>query len=173
MELIFSAPENPIITLQHGQPVHSKILHEAEKTRHEIYKKIEIGALAFAQDVFNRFKGNDIYLYPTELLTLLNLYTTKPSRKDIYAMFDVKKSPYADNSVYVPLFSAPIPCYKTSKTKKLIWNTPMQHLMLVLIKPLKFKMRGLKKIEIILFPNLRHSVLDISFLNRFRLKIGA
>lgn len=173
MELIFSAPENPIITLQHGKPVHAQVLHEAEKARHEIYRKIESGALAFARDVFKRFNGENIYLQSIDLFTLLNIYVTKPNSKDIRAMFEVKKSPYADNSLYIPLFAAPIPFYKTAKTSKLIWHTPMQRLGLILAEPLRFKMRGLKKIELTFLPHLRHSVLEISFFNRFRLKIGA
>lgn len=171
-ELIFSAPENPIITMKNGKPVYQNVTHQAEMKRHEIYQKIEKGALAFAHDVEERLAGHNPCIDRFVIFELLRLYVTKPQKKDILAMFDVKKSPYADNSVYVPLFSAPIPCWKVKSLKKLLWRTTLQNWAIVLSCPIKFKMRGFKKIELSLFPYLNCKVFEISLFNRFRVILG-
>lgn len=172
IELIFSSPENPIITLHYGKPVRKTSVSEAELSRQKIYQKIEKGVMYFVQDVFNKFGGKDIYFSPLNSLILLDIYVNKPAKQDIMEMFSVKKSPYADNSIYVPLFSAPIPFWKVGSIKKLAWLTPAQRLGLIISKPLSIKTRGLKKIEINFFPYLKHKIFELSFFNAFRIKVG-
>lgn len=173
MELIFSAPENPIISVSHGKPIHNNKTNEAEIARQQIYKKIEKGVLAFAKDVNKRFGGENIYFSPLDALALLDIYATRPEKADIQAMFAVKRSPYADNSVYVPLFSAPIPFWKIGKIKKLIWLTPMQRLSLFLFCPIKVQMRGLKRIKIEIFGRIPRNIFKISFGGRYEFSIGS
>ena len=172
VELIFSAPENPIITLCNGKPVHKTTISEAERTRQEIYNKIETGVLAFTQDVLKIFNGENIDFTTLNSVELLNAYVENPEKTDIRAMFSVKKSPYADNSEYIPLFSAPIPFWKVSKIKKLIWLTPLQRLGLILCTPVKFKMRGLKRIKIELFNKIPANIFKFSLFGRYELSIG-
>lgn len=155
VELIFSAPENPVITMCYGEPVRKTVVSEAELVRQQVYKKIESGVLSFVQDVRRRFGGHDIYFSALCSLTLLDLYVSRPEKPDIRAMAVVKKSPHADNSEYIPLFAADLPFWKVRKTKDLLWPTFLQRLGLVIFKPLSIKIRGMKKIEITLFPYLK------------------
>lgn len=173
IELIFSAPENPIITLKNGQPIYKEDISEAEKMRQNIYRQIEIGILDFTKNVLERFKHRHIFIQNIAISELIRLYVTKPSIGDIKAMFQIKKSPYADNSVYVPLFSAPIPCWKIKKLKKLIWLTPTQRIALCLASPIKIKLRGLKHFKIQIFPKLKKNIFTLCLLNRYGIIIGA
>ena len=139
----------------------------------DICKKIIKGAMNFAKDVKSRFNGEDIYLTPYSILTLLNIYVKKPEKKDIQAMLNVSRSPLADNSIYVPLLVTPIPFWKISKTKKLVWQTPLQRIGLIFLKPVKFRISKSKKIELVLFPYLKNEIFSLSVLKTFYLKMGA
>lgn len=172
IELIFSAPENPIITLYKQKPVYKEKIPASEQIRQKIHTKMEKGILDFSNDINNRLAGNDIHIENYVILDLLNKYVKYPTKEDIKAMFNVTVSPHADNSLYIPLFSAPIPFWKISKTKKLIWRTPLQELFLILLNPIKIKMRGLRSLSIVFFPALKHNVLNISILNRYTISIG-
>ena len=171
IELIFSAPENPIITLKDGKPVHQQVKSKWEDIRHEVYKKIETGVLEFAQDLTNRL-GNELDIAPETIFNLLNVYVYKPTQTDIKEMFRVKRSPYADNSLYVPIFSAPYHIWQLGKLKKLSWLTTAQKTALCLFSPIKIKMRGLKSLKVIVFPRIRKNVFQISLFNSFGFYIG-
>ena len=172
IEFIFSAPEYPIITMKDGEPVYQKNISENEKTRHEIYYKIEKGILKFANDITQRLNSTTVRANQNEIFTLINSYVDNPSSQDIKAMFDVKKSPFADNSKYVPLFSAPNPFWKIKQNKKLIWLTPMQRLALYVLSPIKIKLRGLKYIRIHILPKVKKKILSISILGKYEISIG-
>lgn len=172
IELIFSAPENPIITLHKQKPIYKEDISVSERIRQKIHTRMEPGILDFAEDINNRLAGNDVCIENYVILELLNHYVKYPAQKDITAMFDVTISPYADNSLYVPLFSAPISFWKISKTKKLLWRTPIQEFFIILLNPIKIKMRGLKRLSIVFFPALKNSIFNISLFNRYRISIG-
>lgn len=172
IEFIFSAPEYPIITMKDGKPVYSPNISENEKIRHEIYYKIEKGVLRFVNDINKRFNNKIVKSHPYEIFTLIDCYVRKPTSQDIKAMFDVKKSPFADNSKYVPLFSAPNHFWKIRQNKKLIWLTPMQRLAICLLTPIKVKMRGLKYIKIQILPMVRTSIFRISIFGRYEISLG-
>lgn len=172
IELIFSAHENPIVTLYKQKPVYKEKISAFEQMRQKIHTRMEEGILDFANDINNRLAGKGVNIEDYCILDLLNQYVKYPAKEDIRAMFDVTVSPYADNSLYVPLFSAPISFWKIWETKKLLWNTPLQEFFLVLLNPIKIKMRGLKKLSIIFFPALKHSIFSISIFNRYGISIG-
>ena len=172
IEFIFSAPEHPIITMKDGKPVYQKKISENEKTRHEIYYRIEKGILEFVNDVTQRLNGTTVRANQNEIFTLINSYVDNPTSQDIKAMFDVKKSPFADNSKYVPLFSAPNPFWKVKQNKKLIWLTPMQRLALCALLPVKIKLKGLKSIRIDILPRVKKKILSISILGKYEIRIG-
>lgn len=172
IEFIFSAPEHPIITMKDGKPVYQKKISENEKTRHEIYYRIEKGILKFVNDITQRLNSTTVRANQNEIFTLINSYVDNPSSQDIKAMFDVKKSPFADNSKYVPLFSAPNPFWKIKQNKKLIWLTPMQRLALCVLSPIKIKLRGLKYIRIHILPKVKKKILSISILGKYEISIG-
>ena len=172
IELIFSASENPIITMYKQKPVYKKNISVCEQMRKKIHTRMEEGILDFANDINSRLACNDIHMDDYVILDLLGHYVKYPAREDIKAMFNVTVSPYADNSLYIPLFSAPIPFWKIRKTKKLLWRTPLQELFLVILNPIKIKMRGLKGLSIVFFPRLKHSIFNISLFNSYSIQIG-
>jgi len=172
IEFIFSAPEYPIITMSDGQPVYQENISEYEKIRHKIYHKIENGILNFINNITTRTHISNIQISNNEILSLINAYVDNPSAKDINAMFDVKKSPFADNSVYVPLFSASSPFWKVKQNKKLIWLTPSQRLVLCLLYPITIKSRGLKSIKLQLLPKIGRKILSISIFDKYEISIG-
>ena len=171
IELIFSAPENPIITIKKGKPIYKTNITIEEKNRHEIYKKIEQGVLTFTNEIINRF-NNDVIFERQIILDLLQIYVDNPSQKDIKAMYSVKKSPYADNSLYVPLFSADIPFWQLKKYKKLIWHSPMQHFFAVISKPLSIRIRLFKHFKITFFPLLKTNFFKCSIMDNIGFYIG-
>ncbi len=172
MELIFSAPENPIITMRDGMPVHQQVQNPAEAARHEICRRIEAGALAFAGDVAKFFAGRDLFIEPAQIFNLITTYVSMPESDDIRAMFAVKKSPYADNSLYVPLFSGRVAPWQIGRVRRLIWHTPAQRAALVLARPLRVKMRGLRQIKIIFLPEMAMRVFGISLFDKYGIGIG-
>ena len=172
MEFIFSSPEDPILTMSDGKPVYQNNISENEKIRHEIYYKIEKGILNFVNDITQRLGGATVIATQNEIFTLINSYVDNPSFKDIKAMFDIKKSPFADNSKYVPLFSAPNPFWKIKQNKKLIWLTPMQRVALCIFSPIKIKSKGLKSIKIHIFPKIKKNILSLSILGKYEISIG-
>jgi len=173
IELIFSAPENPIITMCGGRPVYQDVRNPAEAARHDIYSRIETGVLAFVDDAARLFAGNDLYLTPDDIFGLIDAYVKMPERRDMHEMNAVRKSPYADNSLYVPLFSAAAAPWRIKTIKSLVWRTPPQRAALVLANPLVLKMRGLKQVKIILLPNLDTQILDFEIFNRYGICLGS
>ncbi len=172
IELIFSAPENPIITMRDGAPVYQDVSNPAETVRHDICRRIEAGAAAFATDATRRFAGRDLFISPTEIFNLIETYVSRPESADIRAMFAVKKSPYADNSLYVPLFSSPAMPWQIGHVRRLVWRTPAQRAALVLVRPVRVQMRGLKQFKIVLLPELGPGVLNVTLLNKYGFCIG-
>lgn len=172
IELIFSAPENPIITMRDGVPVYQNVSNPYEHMRHEIYKQIESGALAFASNMFKRWNKNIIQITPKTIFKLINAYVSHPQRADIVAMFNAWRSPYADNKMYVPIFAAPYHWWRIKETKQLVWTTRMQRAAIVMACPIKIKMHGIKSLKILLFPKLHKSIINMSILGRYGIWIG-
>ena len=174
IELIFSAPENPVLTVSGGKPVRQEKIAPEEKTRHEICRRIEKGAMDFARDISAHFNTADIYISQSDLFNLIKAYVENPSKIDIRKMFEVKKSPYADNNVYLPLFSADLPFWKVKKLKRLpwAWRTPLQNMAVVLSSPLRVRMSGLKRFIVILFPKMRTPVFTFILFGRYGISIG-
>lgn len=171
IELIFSAPENPIMSF-HKKVEYKQNISVEERMRQKIYTRIEEGVIDFAKDINSRLAGNNVCVENYIILELLNRYVKHPTTADIKAMFDVMVSPYADNSLYVPLFSAPIPFWKIRETKKLVWKTPLQGLFLILLRPIRIKMCGLKRLSIVFLPTLKNSIFNISLFDRYKISIG-
>ncbi len=170
IELIFSAPEKPIITLQKGKPVHQKIENPAEQKRNEICELIASGAKKFIVSLMSRTNNLGLEINSATLYDILSDYMKHPTNANVKAMFEVKKSPFADNSLYVPLFSAP-GLIKIEDMKRLVWKSPLQKLVLNLINPLKIEMRGLKLLNIILLPEIR-PICHFSVLDKYGLFLG-
>ena len=172
IELIFCAPENPIRTMRDGMPVHQDVLNPAEMTRHDICRRIEQGAVAFANDVTTRFGGRDLFISPAEIFNLIETYVAKPDSADIRAMFAVKKSPYADNSLYVPLFSARTAPWQIKRMRSLVWHTPLQRAALILARPVQVKMRGLKWVLLVILPEIPIRMMNVSLFDKYGIIIG-
>ncbi len=170
IELIFSAPENPILTMRDGAPVYQEVLNPYETTRHDICRKIARGALEFINDVNVRTNNIGIDIGQNLIMSLINSYMLFPKLADIYAMGQVKRSLFADNSVYEPIF-ADAHTLNPKKISKLIWKTPLQNAIYVLTRPVKIEMRGLKRCKIIFLPNMRPT-LNISLFKEYGLFIG-
>lgn len=171
IELIFSAPENPIITMKDGKPVYQNVSNPAERKRHEIYRKIESGVLAFTKDIVSRF-GNSIEFTQNTIFNLINVYLDYPNDSDIKAMYSALRSPYADNSLYVPILSAPYHFWQIKEMKELIWLSKWQKIWLTICQPILIKIRGLKSIKLIFFPTIKKSILKFDILNKYGIYIG-
>lgn len=172
-ELIFSAPEKPIISMRSGNPVYQETINKYEDNRIETVKKIHEGVLMFVNDVKKLFGLKNIFLCDEDMMVLFDVYANNPTSRDIAAMFDVRYSLYADNSLYKPMYSDPVPFYKIRQTENLKWKTNMQQLGLILLKPLKVRMAGIKRIEITLLPKLRYKILYLSIFGRYKFRVGA
>ena len=172
IELIFSSSENPIITMSDGKPVYQKKTSDAEKDRQKIHKNIESGAIDFVHEVSKRFNGENIFITQQDLFNLVRIYVQNPSIFDIREMYKVKQSPHADNKKYIPLFSAPIPFWKIKDLRNLPWLNPMQKFGMIMSKPLKIKVRGLKQIKIIFFPKM-HYVFKFLLFGKYGIVIGS
>ncbi len=107
-----------------------------------------------------------------QIFNLITTYVSMPESDDIRAMFAVKKSPYADNSLYVPLFSGRVAPWQIGRVRRLIWHTPAQRAALVLARPLRVKMRGLRQIKIIFLPEMATRVFGISLFDKYGIGIG-
>ena len=172
IEFIFSAPENPIITMKDGQPLYQSNLTQAEHIRQDICKRMEKGVINFVSDMQNRLCGLNLTEDDNDILALIEAYVNNPTKKDMIAMCDVKKSPLADNSIYVPLFAAKTHFWNIKQNKKLVWLTPLQRFVICLFFPITIKTKGLKMIKIHLFPKLRTKILKISYAGKYEFAIG-
>ncbi len=170
IELIFSAPENPIITMRDGTPVHQDVPHPAEHIRHDICTRIARGAVAFTRDIMARTNNRGVKTNINTIVDVINNYLAMPRMADMHAMGHAKKSPYADNSEYWPLFSAP-GVTNIRKIRNLVWKTPTQRAILILARPISIQMRGVKALRVTIFPGLRR-ILNLSVQDRYGIFVG-
>ncbi|MGN0917127.1 MAG: HAD family hydrolase [Candidatus Enterousia sp.] len=170
MEFLMTAPEYPIKNMKpNGEPIYDSNPSESEKIRKQIYPYISDGAINFANDIKKLFGGNDIYLNGCVLVEYINAFVDYPTRHDRIQMQQIAHAYDSAHSDYIPLFSAKMPMQKIFKqpskclniAKNIIWRSPLQTLAVCLCAPLKIHMRGIKQIQILLFPKLKHRYLTI------------
>ncbi len=164
VEFLITSPEYPIKNLSaEGLPVYDEHPHPCEVERVQIYPSVAEGILAFAQDVKERFGGNDIFLDAQTVIAWLNNFIAHPQKEDITQMMKIKFGIDSNHTDYVPLFAADIPWWdfflhpgRTAKIlKKMVWRTKWQTVAICALKPLSLRRRGLNYIKLVLFPRLK------------------
>ena len=164
MEFLITSPEFPIKNIDDdGNPIFKSIENPYEEKRTKLYPDIVNGALNFANEIKDWFKGNDIYLTPQDVIGWVNLYLERPNLSDIEQMKGLKFGEDSSHENWIPLLVSELGIKdflkepkKVSKIlEKAMWHTPTQSFLLCCYKPLLIKMRGLTKINITLFPYLK------------------
>ena len=185
IEFLLTSPEYPIKNMDsQGKPVYDSNPNEAEKYRAKIYPDISEGAIQFTKDIQSIFNGNDIFLDGESLVKYINNFVDHPQSIDIREMSKIKFGVDSNHSTYVPLFSENIslkeylfhPKKVMKRIKYVLWQTPMQSLFTCFIKPISIRTKGLKQIEISLFPYLGKqyftAILNISSTCYYKFVIG-
>ncbi|MDR1495004.1 MAG: HAD-IA family hydrolase [Rickettsiales bacterium] len=171
MEFLLTSPEYPTRNVTtDGLPVYDPLPQDYEKIRAKVYPRISDNAVSFAQDVLDIFGNLDIFLHPNNLVEYINCFCNNPKRDDRKNMAIIQCGIDAGHKEYVPLFSIRIPFrqiftapFKSLRlVKRARWRTPLQTLMICLCHPIGIKMRGLKQLEIYLFPRLSHQYFTLS-----------
>lgn len=163
IEFLLTSPEYPIKNIDsQGQPIYDSNPDEAEKYRSKIYPDISQGAIQFTKDIQAIFRNNDIFLNGENLVKYINSFINYPQQIDIQELSKIKFGLDSNHSNYVPLFAEDIPlkeylCHpkKTLKRiKHLKWPTFKQSLFTCFVRPISFRCRGLKRLELSFFPYL-------------------
>lgn len=170
IEFLITSPEYPVKNIdENGTPIYDSNPSKYEIERAKLYPFISDAAILFSTDVRNIFDGRDIFLSNSILIKWVNIFIDNPNRLDIREMSKVFFGIDSGHKDYVPLFSQKIPLrdvvfcpIKSLKiVKRLKWRTIPQTIAICMFSPLKISIRGLKKIEIIIFPRLNRRYFTI------------
>ena len=185
IEFLLTSPEYPIKNMDSlGKPVYDKNPNQAEIYRAKIYPDISKGAIQFTKDIQSIFGDNDIFLEGESLVKYINNFIDYPQKTDIREMLKIKFGLDSNHSNYVPLFVEKItlrdylchPKKTMRRIKFVIWQTPIQSLFACFLKPLSIKNKGLRQIEISLFPYLAKqyfkAILNITSNCHYKFVIG-
>lgn len=161
MEFLITSPEYPIKNITtNGRPVYDTNPTNSEIKRAEIYPIISKSAVLFAEDIKNKFGGYDIYLEGKVLINWVNTFIDNPAHTDIKYMSEINFGVDSAHRDYIPLFVEKVsfsnfiknPFKTLKRLRRNIWKTVPQKVLLCLFKPISIKMRGLKQLQIAIFP---------------------
>ena len=83
MEFLFCSPEQSIKYIdENAQPVFEKTENPDKLYRAEIYPFLSDGAVEFANEIQEYFKGNDIFLDFSSLVKYINIFLKQPTKTD-------------------------------------------------------------------------------------------
>ena len=171
MEFLITSPEYPIKNITtDGSPVYDTNPTNSEIKRAEIYPIISKSAVLFAEDIKNKFGGYDIYLEGKVLIDWVNTFIDNPAHTDIKYMSEINFGVDSAHRDYIPLFVEKVsfsnfiknPFKTLKRLRRNIWKTVPQKVLLCLFKPISIKMRGLKQLQIAIFPSLLRQYFSIS-----------
>lgn len=171
MEFLITSPEYPIKNITtDGRPVYDTNPTNSEIKRAEIYPIISKSAVLFAEDIKNKFGGYDIYLEGKVLIDWVNTFIDNPTHTDIKYMSEINFGADSAHRDYIPLFVEKVsfsnfiknPFKTLKRLRRNIWKTVPQKVLLCLFKPISIKMRGLKQLQIAIFPSLLRQYFSIS-----------
>ena len=164
VEFLLTSPEFPIKNLSAKcEPIYDEHPDENEIKRSQIYPQIANGALLFAKKIQELFGGNDIYLTASDLVEWINAFISSPSKEDVKNFVGINYAIDSNHNEYVPLFATEVsvcdffrsPKKVIKKLEKTIWRTVLQSCFVAACHPVSFRLRGLKKMHIVLFPKLK------------------
>ena len=164
IEFLLSSPEFPIKNMsEDGKPIYDDNPDNNEIWRSQTYPQIAEGALNFVKDIQDIFGCNDIYLTAQDLINWINEFISNPQNEDFDNFANVNYAIDSNHKEYVPLFATKFsmgeflkyPQKNIKKLKKTLWRTQLQNCLINIFHPISFRSRGLKKIQLILFPSLR------------------
>lgn len=163
IEFLITSPEYPIKNITaDGYPVYDSNPTKAEIKRAELYPDISKSAILFANDIKSKFLGYDIYLEGKVLIDWVNTFIDNPIHEDIRYMSEINFGIDSAHRDYIPLFVEKVsfsnfiknPFKILKRLRRNIWKTFPQKVLLCLFKPISIKMRGLKKLQLAIFPSL-------------------
>ena len=185
IEFLITSPEYPILNIdKNGKPIHSENESPYEVKRASLYPFIEQGALEFTSFLHDWFGNYDIYLSNRDVIDWVNAYIEYPTKIDIENMMDIHFGEDSQHKHWIPLFIKRIsfmdfikhPKRAVSTIRSSVWRNTAQSWMVCIWKPLSIHIRGLKSIEIALFPGLIKRYFTILIGNekycRFKFVIG-
>ena len=161
IEFLITSPEYPIKNITaDGCPIYDPNPTKAEIKRAELYPDISKSAILFANDIKSKFLGYDIYLEGKVLIDWVNTFIDNPIHEDIRYMSEINFGIDSAHRDYVPLFIEKVsfsnfiknPFKILKRLRRNIWKTFPQKVLLCLFKPISIKMRGLKKLQLAIFP---------------------
>lgn len=114
--------------------------------------------------------GYDIYLEGKVLIDWVNTFIDNPAHTDIKYMSEINFGVDSAHRDYIPLFVEKVsfsnfiknPFKTLKRLRRNIWKTVPQKVLLCLFKPISIKMRGLKQLQIAIFPSLLRQYFSIS-----------
>ena len=175
VEFMFTAPELPIIGVQNlpdGRivPKYQQNISEFEQIRIKIAEEIKIGACRFVDDYIKTFGDTKLYFNSFECASLVDSFIRCKSLKDIDMFSNIYKSPFPDNSKYVPLLSSK-GLNSIHSLKRLVWKTYIQKVILCLAYPIYVCSLN-RHVYLSLFPFIEYKIFEIIFW-RFHIVIGS
>ncbi len=171
MEFLMTSPELPIIGISSkNEPIYKKDVSNYEKIIRHNYIYISNGAIDFAENIKNLFKGNDIFLTYATICHWVNSYILYPKNKDKKYMLQIRTATNPNNDSYEPLFNIKMPFKEAfihpikslHKIRKLFWKSQLQIFILCIVSPISIYMRGFKNIKIVLLPKLNKNIFCIT-----------
>ncbi len=183
VELLLSAPEFSIQGVtREGQAIYKDNSGTDERIIKDNYAQIVQGAEVFFADVKAMFGQTPIYLEGQELVSWVNMFCDHPNSHDIKEMAEIKLAVDVSHRRSVPLFAMKTswldflkkPKATLNLLKTITWRTPLQSLILHMLKPIKIKRKQTKQIKINFFPYLkfRYFLWTLSLFNRFSFQLS-
>ena len=171
VEFLLSSPEFPIKNIsKDGKPIYEEAPDDNEIWRSNTYPQIADGALKFAKDINDIFGGNNIYLSAQDLISWVNEFVSNPEKEDHKYFANVSCAVDSNHKEYVPLFACNVtlkefvqsPKKAIKKLKKTLWRNSLQSYLINIFHPISFRSRGLKKMQLAMFPSLRKQYFTVA-----------
>lgn len=138
VEFLITSPEPPVENVINGNPIFKENISKFEKEQRNNYKFISDGAVEFAHDIISIFGyAPDLFMSDFALTSHLNAFINMPTMRDSIKFNSIKISQYADNKHYTSLLAKD-------------WGNNL----------IRFRMGGIKRIHINLFPRLPVKLLE-------------
>lgn len=178
IEFLLSSPEPPIISIDsNGSPIYSNINLEYEKKRIKIFNSITDGVDMFISDII-KYDINKCHKYAFDIesiISWLNIFSNIYNSNDYKNMKETLFPEDSLNTEYQPLFCTDRLNGKLSYKKyikqinNIRWLSKKQMLIAILLLPIRFKFKGVRKIIINLFPLLKKNYfsVNITIFSRF------
>ena len=171
IEFLLTSPEFPIKNIsEDGKPIYESLPDSNELWRSGMYPQIADGALKFAKEIQNLFNANDVYFSARDLIEWINAFIEHPTKEDFKNFAGVNCAVDSNHKEYVPLFACNVtlkefvqsPKKAIKKLKKTLWRNSLQSCLINVFRPISFRFRGLKRMQLVLFPNLRKQYFTIA-----------